>query len=246
MKWIGLALLCTVAACTDIPTGANAIASLQFDSLPSPSVVLGDTLRDADGKVATLGARAFAFGGKPVADAPIRYFAIDRDIRVDSITGRIIGDSVRSSPARVVATVAGLQAFLPVPVVYRPDTLVVTNGRDSLLYSVTDTTLNLSPALSVTVRHTLNRTDSLVRSYLVDFAVTGQTDSLAAQLVNESGNPSRQDTTDISGVASRRIRIRPLRLKNVNDSVIVLASVRYRGSEVRGSPARLVLKVRPK
>lgn len=234
------------AACTDIPTGADSVASLQFDSLPSPSVVLGDTLRDVDGRVAGLSARAFAFGGKPVSDAPIRYFAIDRGIRVDSITGRLLGDSAGATPPRVAATIAGLQAFLPIPVVYRPDTVVISNGRDSLLYSVADSTQNLSPALSVVVRHTLTRTDSLVRSYLVEFAVAAQADTLAAQLVDDAGKASRQDTTDLSGVASRRLRIRPLRLKSVTDSLIVFASVRYRGIHVRGSPSRLILKVRPK
>ena len=240
---LGLSVLC---ACTDIPSGANAVASIQFDSLPFPSVVLGDTLRDASGKVAPLEAHAFAYGGTPVSAAPFRYFALDRGLRVDSITGRVIGDSVRATPARVVAAVAGLQAVLPIPVTFRPDTIVAANARDSLSYSITDSTLNISPALSVVVRHTLTRTDSLVRSWLVPFAITNQTDTLAAQLVNDAGNPSAMDTTDASGAASRKIRIRPTRLKSVNDSVLVMASVRYRGAHVRGSPALLVLKVKPK
>lgn len=241
-----IAALSAIVACTDIPSGANAIASIQFDSLPFPSVVLGDTLRDVTGKVATLGARAFAYGAKPVLDAPFRYFALDRGLRVDSISGRVIGDSVRTTPARVLATVAGLQAVLPIPVVFRPDTVAITQGRDSLAYSLADSTLNISPALSVTLRHTLTRSDSLVRSYLVTFAITNQADTLAAQLVNDAGLPSAIDTTDASGVASRKIRIRPTRLKSVNDSVLVTASVMYRGTHVRGSPARLVLKVKPK
>jgi len=235
-----------VTACTDIASGTNAVASLQFDSLPSPSVVLGDTLRNQAGIVAALSAHAFAYGAKPITDAPIRYFAIDRGIRVDSVTGRVIGDSVRATPARVLAMVAGLQAILPIPVVYKPDTLVISNGRDSLGYSLTDSTLNVSPALSVVLRHTLTRTDSLVRSFLVDFVITNQTDTLAAQLVNDAGSPSRQDTTDQSGFASRKLRIRPTRLKSVADSIVITATVRYRGSDVRGSPARLVLKVKPR
>lgn len=240
-----IAALCAVAGCTDIPSGANAVASIQVDSLPFPSVVLGDTLRDVAGKVAPVGARAFAYGAKPILDAPFRYFALERGLTVDSITGRVIGDSVRATPARVLVTVAGLQAVLPIPVVFKPDTVVVSHGRDSLAYSLTDSTLNISPALSVTLRHTLTRSDSLVRSYLVTFAITNQTDTLAAQLVNDAGKSSAMDTTDVSGVASRKIRIRPTRLKSVNDSVIVSASVRYRGSHVRGSPALLVLRVKP-
>jgi hypothetical protein len=122
---------------------------------------------------------------------------------------------------------------------------VISNGRDSLRYSLIDSSVNVSPALSVVLRHTLNRTDSLVRSYLVTFSITGRADTLSAQLLDDSGKPSRADTTDASGVASRRIRIRPTLLSSVIDSVIVLARVRYKGADVRGSPARLVLKVRP-
>jgi hypothetical protein len=242
----GMTALCALVACTDIPSGTNAVASIQFDSLPFPSVVLGDTLRDITGKISPVAGRAFAYGGKPIADAPFRYFALDRGLTVDSITGRVTGDSVRATPARILATVAGLQAVLPIPVVFRPDTLVITHGRDSLSYSLTDSTLNVSPALSLTLRHTLNRSDSLVRAYQVSFAIMNQTDTLAAQLVSESGINSPMDTTDASGVASRQIRIRPTRLKSVTDSILVSASVRYHGAHVRGSPALLVLKVKPK
>lgn len=240
-----LAIVTMTAACTDIPSGASAVASIQFDSIPSPSVVLGDTLRDESGKAAPLTARAFAYGSKPVLDAPFRYFALDRGLTVDSATGHVIGDSVRATPARVLAAVAGLQALLPIPVVFKPDTVVISHGRDSLSYSVIDSTVNVSPVLSVTVRHTLTRSDSLVRSYLVTFAITNQSDTLAAQLVNDAGIPSARDTTDASGVAARKIRVRPTRLKSVIDSVLVTASVRYRGAHVRGSPALLVLRVKP-
>lgn len=241
----GIAVL-ALCACTDIPSGASAVASIQFDSLPSPSVVLGDTLRDESGKVAPLSARGFAYGATEIIAPPFRYFTLDRGLTVDSVSGRVIGDSVRATPARVVAMAAGLQALLPIPVVFKPDTLVVSGGRDSLSYSLTDSTVNVSPALSVVLRHTLTRTDSLVRSYLVKFAVTNQTDTLAATLVNDAGAAASRDTTDQSGIASRKLRIRPTRLKSVNDSVVVTASVTYRGAHVRGSPARLVLKVKPK
>ncbi len=240
------AAILLLSACTEIPSGANAVASIQFDSLPSPSVVLGDTLRDESGKVAPLKARAFAFGALEITGPPFRYFTLDRGLTVDSASGRVIGDSVRATPARVVATVAGLQAVMPIPVVFKPDTLVVSSGRDSLAYSLTDSTINISPPLSVVLRHTLTRTDSLVRSYLVKFAVTNQTDTLAAQLVGDAGGPSSRDTTDLSGTASRRVRIRPTRLASVTDSVVITATVTYRGAHVRGSPARLVLKVKPK
>ncbi|MBA3656553.1 MAG: hypothetical protein H0W69_04285 [Gemmatimonadaceae bacterium] len=241
-----VAFILLLCACTDIPSGAGAVASIQFDSLPSPSVVLGDTLRDESGRVAPLSARAFAYGAREIIAPPFRYSTLDRGLTIDSVTGRVIGDSVRATPARVIAAVAGLQALLPIPVVFKPDTVVISAGRDSLAYSLTDSTVNISPSLSVVLRHTLTQPDSLVRSYLVKFAITNQADTLAAQLVNDAGGASSRDTTDLSGTASRKLRIRPTRLKSITDSVVVSASVTYRGAHVRGSPARLVLKVKPK
>jgi len=62
----------------------------------------------------------------------------------------------------------------------------------------------------------------------------------------ESISPaSRVDTTDASGIAARRIRLNPAKLTALTDSIIVNASVKYRGANIRGSPVRLVLKVKP-
>jgi hypothetical protein len=93
------------------------------------------------------------------------------------------------------------------------------------------------------VQHTLT-TDSAVKNYLVTFAIVSTTDTTLAKLVNDAGTSSRLDTTDASGDASRKIRLNPAKLSAVNDSIIVMASVKYRGA-VRGSPVRLVLKVKP-
>jgi hypothetical protein len=79
----------------------------------------------------------------------------------------------------------------------------------------------------------------------VGFAVVSPTDTLLARLVNESGAASRVDTTDANGIASRRIRLNPAKLTALTDSIIVNASVKYRGANIRGSPVRLVLKVKP-
>ena len=119
------------------------------------------------------------------------------------------------------------------------------NARDSLLYSLLDSTKNVSPALAVRVLHSLTSTDSAVKSYLVSFAVIAPADTLLAVLVNDGGNASRVDTTDATGTASRRIRLAPVRLKTLTDSVIVQATVKYRGAQVRGSPVKIVLKVKP-
>jgi hypothetical protein len=54
--------------------------------------------------------------------------------------------------------------------------------------------------------------------------------------------------TDATGMAGRAIRLHPLFLSSGTtvDSIIVNATAKYRGVQVKGSPVRLVLKVKPR
>lgn len=235
-----------LAACTEIPSGANDILSFQFDPLPSPSVVVGDSLRDTLGVVRGITLKAYNFSGTEVPSPPVTFHALDRGIRVDSVTGVVRGDSVRSS-ARVVATLRALSGTVLVAVTQKPDTVRGSNARDSLAYSVVDTA-NISNELSVRVLtySPASATDSSVGSYLVSFQIISPSDTALARLVTDNGARSSIDTTNAGGVAGRKIRLDVARLTSLVDSVIVQAFVKYRGINVRGSPARLVLKVKPK
>lgn len=243
---LGAALAASLgSACTKISDNADTVLSIQFDPLPSPSVVVGDSMRDTTGAIASPRVRAFNYRGEEVASPPVRFFAPDPGISVDSITGVIRGDSLRSTPARVVATVGSLQALQTVDVTLRPDLVVAQNGRDTLQYSLVDSTLNISDQLTVKLTHGTPLADSAVRSYVVSFAVVSGGDPRLAELVN-GGNASAVDTTDASGVAGRAVRIRPVYLPAAVDSVIVNAAVKYKGTPVSGSPVRLVLVVQPR
>ena len=234
-----------LAACVEIPTGADDVLSLEIKSLPSPSVVAGDTLRDSTGLVAPVRITAFNFSGEEIATPAARFFAVDAGISVDSLTGIVRGDSVRTS-ARILVSLEGLNATVPIAVTLRPDTVTLSNGRDSLSYSLTDTTANVSPAIGVKVLHGVAAADSAVVSYFVSFRVVSPTTAGLAQLVDDNRRASSADTTDAGGIASRRIKLDPAKLLTVTDSVIVEASVKYRGVNIKGSPAKLVLKVKPK
>lgn len=234
-----------VAACTDIPTSDSAVLAISVDPLPAPAVVLGDTLRDSTGRATALHAKVYNFKGNVISTAALRFQALDRGVKVDSVTGFVVGDSVRSTPVRIVVSVGNLQAIQTLLVTLRPDTVFAVNGRDSLLYALLDSTKNVSNALSVRVLHSLTSADSAVNSYLVSFAVVSPVDTLLAKLVDDAGAASRVDTTDDSGTASRKIRLSPIRLTALRDSIIVNATVKYRGAQVRGSPVRLVLIVKP-
>ncbi|MEO5588668.1 MAG: hypothetical protein ABIS03_03700 [Gemmatimonadaceae bacterium] len=239
-----LLLIGPLAACVDIPTGSDEVLSLQIGPLPSPSVVVRDTLRDTLGVIQPIPFRAFNYSGNEIPGATARFNSLDRAIRVDSITGIVIADSVRAT-TRILARVQGITASFSIPVTLRPDTVTGSNARDSLAYSLIDTA-NVSNGIGIRVLHGLTTSDSSVASYLVSFRIVSPTDTLLARLVNERGTRSSLDTTDAGGIATRRIRLDVSRLTSLVDSVVVQATVKYRGVNVRGSPARLVLKVKPK
>ena len=234
-----------VAACTNIPTSDSAVLAIAADTLPAPAVVVNDTLRDSTGKATALRAKVYNFQGGLVSNPNVRFLTLDRGVKVDSVTGFVTGDSLRKTPARLVVSVGSLQVIQTILVTLRPDTVFAVDGRDSLAYSLLDSTKNISTALSVRVLHSLTSADSAVNSYLVSFAVVSPTDTLLARLVDDGGTASRVDTTDDSGTAARKIRLSPIRLTALRDSIIVNATVKYRGAQVRGSPVRLVLIVKP-
>jgi hypothetical protein len=235
-------------ACENISGNADTVLSIQFDSLPAPAVVVGDTLRDTTGVVRTPSVHAFNSKGAEIPTAPVWFLSPDSGVTVDSATGIVVGDSLRSSPARIIATVAGLQAIQRLDVTLRPDAVVGQNARDSVGYSLLDTTKNVSPALSVKLLHGTAPNDSAVKSYIVSFTIVSQSDPKLADLINEGGRASVVDTTDASGIAGRLIRLHPQFLpQDVQvDSVIVNASARYHGTLVSGSPVRLVLLLKPR
>jgi hypothetical protein len=232
-------------ACTDVSGSSTSVLSIQFDSLAAPSVVVGDTLRDTTGAVILPVVHAFNFNGEEITSIPAWFQSPDSGVVVDSVTGIIVGDSLRSTPARIVATVGSLQAIQKVDVTLRPDLLSAVNGEDSLFYSVLDTTSTVSRPLTVKLSHGVAN-DSVVKSYIVSFAIVEQSNPGLGELVNDAGRPSVVDTTDASGVAGRAIRLHPLSITSVVDSIIVHATAKYRGSQVSGSPVRLVLNVKPR
>jgi len=239
-----MTLSAAVLACTDIPTGSGHILSCSVNPLPCPSVVVGYSLRDSLGVVRPITVNAFDFQGDTASAAKVRFLAGGRGIKVDSITGVVTGDSAQTG-AKIIVSVGDIQSPVTIGVALRPDSMLAADGRDSLLYSLTDTTLNLSPALGVKIVHGITA-DSAVAGWRVSFRMISPSGTVA-QLINDLNvTGTTADTTDASGVASRRIKLNVAQLTAVSDSVVVLASASYRGVAIRGSPVRLVLKYRPK
>lgn len=235
------------AGCTDVNTGPNVAASIEFSALPFPAVVAGDTLRDTSGIAAPLRAVVFNSDNEPIPDAPARYAALETVVTVDSVTGVLVAGTNADTTARVVAYVGSLQAApLRLSIVPRPDSVGPSGTIDTLRYSVIDTTQNVSADLAVRVLHQGVADDVPVRDWIVTFALADPADSARARVVADNQRPSGSDTTSAAGVAARKVRIFPAGLTSPRDSVVVLARVRYRGMHVAGSPLRLVLPVAPR
>lgn len=235
------------AACTDIDTGPNVAASIEFTALPFPAVVAGDTLRDTTGIAAPLRAVVFNSDNAEIVGAPVRYATLEAVVTLDSVTGIVVAGSSPDTAARIVAYVGSLQAApLRLSVVPRPDSAGPSGTSDTLRYSVIDTTQNLSGDLAVRVVHHGLTGDVPVRDWIVTFALAVAADSVRARVVGDNGRRSASDTTSTTGVAGRRVRLFPAGLTSPRDSIVVLARVRYRGMHVAGSPLRLVLPVVPR
>jgi hypothetical protein len=249
-----LALAATIAAsfgsalaCTDISSNPDAVLSLQFDSLPTPGVAVGDTLRDTLGIGARPVVHAFNFQGDEIVPVPVFFVSPDSGVTVDSASGIIVGDSLRSTPARIVANVGTLQAIQKLSVTLRPDAIAAVNAVDSILYSFTDDTRNHSHPVSVSVKHGIAPADSAVGSWIVSFAIVSQHKAGLVELVDEAGRASLVDTTDASGIAGREIRLHPVNLDSATqlDTVVVNATAKFRGAPVSGSPVRLTVVCKP-
>ena len=242
----GLVALGAVLACTGAETGPNTPVAISFDSLPSPSIVIGDTLRDSAGVVAPFAATVYNGEGNPILDAPVRWFSLTRDtlnrvtgdtvvLAVDSITGIAVAPAPstealfyarRSTTATVVPQVGRLPGpSRQIPLTLPPDRLTGPERIDTIVRN-RDPEQDFLPSASfaVSVQHDsagLGTSFLGVRSWRVRFALEYHgallTDSTIAWVAHPSGTRVSPDTlTDASGNASRRVWI--------NEDNLVLAT----------------------
>jgi len=248
-------------ACSEVGLGPNEAAAIELDPFPSPSVVLGDTLRNIDGIVTPVRARVFNVRGDVIDDATPRYlyadFNIDSALAIDSATGIVVAKKLVAGDKRIAARIGGsLQVLRGIRIVTRPDSVDGTSLTDMLGTSLPDTgrrglDSNSTKALTVTVRHLEAGAVTGVRSWPVRFQLLSPAnptnDTLAdAYLIDDQGRASTIDTTDDNGVAGRRVRVRALRFPvgAAVESVVVRATVTYKGQPLKGSPVRLTAPVR--
>lgn len=259
-----LALLGIAAACSTIGIDPAEPAAIEMAPLPAPAIVIGDSLRDANGVAMPVRAIVRNIRGEIITDAPVTYvyaeYNRDSALIVDPVSGYVTAVKEPAGEARLAARVGtALQVLRPIRVTLRPDS-IDREGQPAIVELVTtlpDTNrtsaqANTSVGLNVVVRHVReDETTAPVRSWLVRYSLVmpanGTNDSTAAVfLVNEAGLASSIDTTDATGIATRFVRVRAALFPagTEPDSVVVEASASYRGVPLRGAPVRMTVPVR--
>jgi len=240
-----------VAACIDLSTDPDEIVAIEFTDLPWPSVVAGDTLRDALGAAAPLVARLFDGDGDEVS-GPVEFLPQKATIRIIGGNFLVANDTATGSVG-IIASAAGIQSVArPIDVVAAPDSMAASGTITPLAWVVPDDPgLNTSQPLGVRVFSTGGATPKGVGSWIVRFTLEAggrqivESDTTQIFLVGETGRPSYADTTDTQGAASRRVRLRVLPGSVPPDSAVITVRALYRGVPLVGSPVKLVLPLRP-
>jgi hypothetical protein len=238
-------------ACTEFATEPGVPVALSFTALPAPSVVLGDTLRDASGAPVQVEAMALDALGDPVDVSGIVFRSSDAQLFVVSPERYVVADtpyyivtanptngaldSTRVDSAFVLASAGGVQSAIRLSVTRVPEELVRESGeRDSVEFSPLTAIVDSAQPLRVTLE---SAGDSAVYRYLVSFSIlhdgaeVPQDSTSPFTLRNGRGGPiSTIDTTGADGIAERAVRIDRRRLPcpadHTPDSIVVVASVR--------------------
>lgn len=246
-------VLAALVACVDLGTDPDVPFVIGFDSIPYPSLLSGDTMRDSLGLVKPIQVTAFNSAGDVIAGAGTTWFVLDTGAAVDE--DGILTTTRRDGAVRIVGSVGGLQSPMRiVRIARRPDTLQTT--QDSLVtfeYVLPDAASNTTPALTVRLltTDTVGGLSPGVQGWIVRWRAVHAGDTLAAAdttlatLLTSGNLRTLQDTTPLDGSSTRKLRIWANTLPTGVDSFFVVAEARRYGVPVPGSPVIFQVKVAP-
>ena len=255
------AVAVAVVACVDLAAPKNAPASISLLQVPELFVVRGDVMRDTSGNAATPSVIAYDGTGTPVTGFPPTFFVTDSNPVLTFNSAGVLAAGTRVGTGHVIGQIGNVQTpsatiYVTVP----PTTLASTVvGSDTLrlVISADSATSMASYAMSVAVRGGAGTAadsgigGAIVRYRMVSAPFASRTSALASYIADDANNPSVVDTTDATGLASRKLIVNSrfladsLLLRGQKlDSVIVEARMKYRGVDLAGSPLRFVIKVK--
>ena len=243
-------------ACIDMSAPKGRPASISSLLLPSPSVVVGDSMRDSAGKVAPLRIIAYDANNAPIPSLEVLFFVTD-SAAVAHIENAIVIGGPRQGTLHVIGQTDGVQTTpVAIPITAAPTKFALSGKIDTLKVpsaGINDTTSKSvgSEAIAVTLR---GIGDTATLGFVVNYELTKAPATIPSSIpgvfLSENGtNPSPVDTTDAVG-ASRKLFVRSwlladqaVRAGTKTDSAVVIVRTSYKGAPVPGSPIRVVIPI---
>jgi hypothetical protein len=250
----GATVAIVAVACVELGGPSAGVVSISNLTLPYPSVVIGDLMRDSLGDPSPVSITAYGSDGEAIPGEPVSFFALDTTVRIDA-DGTIHGLFRDSVGARVVGGAGGLQTPPQrVIVTIAPTTVIKDETPTAIAFVVTEPdtskSTNWSPPLILTVKGGAASAQGYVVTYTVVEAPDAQVAGTpTAYIGDETARAMPRDTTDTKGIASRRVVLRQTAIAEATragtkqDSVIVRATVKYLGADVPGSPVEFIIPV---
>ena len=258
----------TGMACSDIFGSASRspIAAISALSLPYPTVVVGDVMRDSLGQPAPVSIQAFDANGNVITTQSPTFTVLDgttstlsASVQIDQ-NGFVHGLVRDTVGARVFAGFGTLTAppqrvLVSVPPTTATKTVAPWEIDFDVLVNDTLTPSNWSAPLDLTLA---DASGIHAQVFIVTYAVTrfpsprAAGDQAAYIGDDVTGKPTAQDTTDVKGLARRRVVLRQPKTDTLVlngtkvDTVIVRATVKYNGADVSGTPIDYVIPVKKK
>ena len=219
-------------SCRDIPAPEGGVASVGGVLLPSPGLVVGDTMRDSMGVAKPLRVVAFGIDGQPLNPQPTASFIVLDSTAHITAGAFLIGDTIGKTA--VVGEVERVQTRPEiVTITLSPDTLTAS---DSVLHRPTYSiakgdTISDSGNLAVKVSHVVNnQLVSAVEAVIVRYSVSKGPAGTQTVVLRNGNAGSLVDTTDANGVASLVARLRLNALTTFNaETAVVRAHASHRG-----------------
>lgn len=237
---LAVALAAAAAACAEVGTDPTEPFSIQFSGLPSPAILVGDTLRDLEGNPADLrtAVRVFNAANEEI-DVPITVIATNDSARVrwDATTGYVVSfDTTSRTTVGIQVTAGSLVPPAQTLAIVRvaPDSIADADTGSTQMIFVDNVAATTARALQARLR----ADTALLSSWPVQFRVVTLPPSLDSVRFIASPSDSLRsapfDTTS-AGIASRFVRgwVKPT-APDGTDTLVVEAVYRVR-REVTGS-----------
>lgn len=237
-------------ACLDMsaPKGPASISLLQ---LPSPSVVVGDVMRDSSGAPAMLSVIAYDADGNRLPDVTPQFVITDsiKFAHFDA-NGLLTGDSVGA--VHVLAQIGNLQTpVATVPVTVAPTGIAAVAVVDTFRVPfTTDTTPAVTPIGAVISGANGAFAQGFVVHFTLTYAPATKVGKSPAVSIRSGDTVTTVGTTDVSGHVSRSLAVIVPFLADTAfaaglkvDSAVVEMRASYKGTPIPGSPIRLVVPI---